>query len=596
MKYRIHEIQLKLTEDVECIPQKIKKKLGAPDLKVISWEILKESIDARDKSNIRKTYTVDFEANSKMLNLNKLEKSTPYEYEYVPMGSVPLKNPPIIVGFGPAGMFAALILSQMGYRPIVIERGKKVEDRLKDVEAFWKEGIINENSNVQFGEGGAGTFSDGKLTTRIKDSRVKKVLQELIKAGANPEILYKQKPHLGTDKLNFIVPNIRESIKENGGTILFESQLTGIILGQEGQVRSIMVNGEKEIETSLLILAIGHSARDTIRMIYDNGMEIVQKPFSIGVRIEHSRKLVDVAQYGEAPGVKSLGAADYQLSHRCKNGRGVYTFCMCPGGMVIASSSQKGTVVTNGMSYESRAEENSNSGLLVDVRTEDFEDDHPLAGIAFQEKYERRAFEAGGSNYYAPVTRLRDFLIENESTEEIKGLMRNETTEEIKGLMTDDYVGFKDLMTNDYVRLKDLTRYDYTKNTSDNTVGQNRPNENKHEFCIKDTINPTYKPGVKFTDITSCLPSFVTDALREAIPVLGQRLKGFDRGDSLMTAVETRSSSPVRIIRDEDFQSNIRGIYPAGEGAGYAGGIVSAAVDGIKVAESIAKNYKNGGY
>ncbi len=538
--YRIQQIQLSLTEGLECIPQKIKKKLGATDLTIISWEIVKESIDARDKGNIRKIYTVDFEAESKTLNFSKLEKSNSYEYKYVISGTTPLKNPPVIVGFGPAGMFAALILSQMGYKPIVIERGKKVEDRLKDVDRFWAEGCLDENSNVQFGEGGAGTFSDGKLTTRIKDPRVKKVLNEFVKAGANPEILYKQKPHLGTDRLKQIVPNIRKSIVEHGGSIFFESQLTGILLGQKGEICSIIVNGEKEIPTSSLVLAIGHSARDTIRMLYEAGIEITQKPFSMGVRIEHSRRSIDMAQYGVAPGVADLGAADYQLSYRCKNGRGVYTFCMCPGGTVIASSSQRNTVVTNGMSHESRDGENSNSGLLVDVRTEDFEDEHPLAGIAFQEKYERLAFELGGGNYRAPATRLEDFLNGTSSSE-------------------------------------------------------NPSKKNIDEKSNEKIIGPTYLPGVRFTDITPCMPPFVTEALREAIPALGRRLKGFNREDSIMTAVETRSSSPVRIIRNEDFEANIGGIYPAGEGAGYAGGIVSAAVDGIKIAETIAMKYKNGG-
>lgn len=521
--YRIHQIKLALNEDVSLIPEKIKARLKRKDISIISWEIIKESLDARDKNDIKKVYSIDFVARGGGVEYIGLDEAPPKRYEYVERGTEILNNPPVIVGFGPCGMFAGLILAKMGYRPIIIERGKSIDARVKDVEKFWEDGTLNEESNVQFGEGGAGTFSDGKLTTQIKDKRVLKVLREFVKAGAPKEIKYKQKPHIGTDVLRSVVASIRETIIENGGQIYFESKLTGISFGQDGSLCSIMINDSKEVHTENLVLALGHSARGTLKLLYDSGISMVQKQFSIGVRIEHKQAMINRAQYGKDWETLELGAADYKLSHKCSNGRGVYTFCMCPGGHVIASSSQKGTVVTNGMSYHDRGAENANSGLLVDVTTDDFGSDYPLAGVEFQEKYEKLAFEAGGGNYNAPAQKIGDFM-----------------------------------------------------------------NDKRGNF---DKVTPTYKPGVKWVELSECLPAFATEALKEAIPALGKKLRGFDNKEAVLTGVETRSSSPVRILRNEDFESSIKGIYPGGEGAGYAGGIVSAAVDGIKIAEAIAKKY-----
>lgn len=547
---RIHEIKLNLDEDISAIPNKILKKLNKTNILIDSYQIVKESLDARDKGDIKLVYSVDFsiKASSEKEPLDaedsllkamgevkqlKLEKAPSRDYEYVEKGKEKLEHRPVIVGFGPCGIFAAFILSQMGYRPLVIERGKAMEERVKDVDAFWSHAVLNEESNVQFGEGGAGAFSDGKLTTQIKDPRVRKVLLELVKAGGNENILYKQKPHIGTDVLRNVVVHMRNQIIENGGEIRFESKLTDIHV-ENNVVKSIRINDSEVILANIIVLAIGHSARDTFRVLQKSGVPMEQKPFSIGVRIEHKQAMVNEAQYGKKWKESNLGAADYKLSHHCGDGRGVYTFCMCPGGYVVGAASQKGGVVTNGMSYQARAGENANSALLVDVRCEDFASDEPLAGVAFQEKYERLAFEVGGENYHAPAQRVGDFI------------------------------------------------------KSNNQVGKNDSHQKD-----KNMVNSTYEPGITWTELEKCLPEFAINAMREAIPMLGKRLRGFDAPDAIMTGVETRSSSPVRILRGQDYMSKIEGLYPAGEGAGYAGGIVSAAVDGIKIAEEIAKQFNS---
>lgn len=385
---RVHEIKLSIDEKIDLIPQKIKKKFTFNNVELLSYSIFKESIDAR-KNNIKFVYSVDIEVSDeiKFIHNNmksKIEFTPDMKYKYVKKGESEIKGRPVIVGFGPCGMFAALILSEMGYKPIVVERGKCVDERIRDVELFWEKGVLNVNSNVQFGEGGAGTFSDGKLTTRIRDIRCRKVLDELVKAGANEDILYKQKPHIGTDVLQSVVKNIRIRIEKLGGEIRFENRLTKMEM-KEGSLEGIIINDEERIETNALILSIGHSARETFEILYKEGINIEQKPFSIGVRIEHPQEVIDVSQYGKYAGHPRLGAADYKLVYRCKNGRGVYTFCMCPGGKVIASSSEAGGIVTNGMSLHDRKGENANSALLVDVRTSDFGSDHPLAGVYFQQ-------------------------------------------------------------------------------------------------------------------------------------------------------------------------------------------------------------------
>jgi hypothetical protein len=545
---RIHEIKKNLGEDTGVILGRIIKKLGLKGLNITEYQLVKESVDARNKAEIKLVYSVDFvpvlkdhrteDLEDRLLRKCrgvKLERTPDLKYHPAVSGCEKLMNRPIIAGFGPCGMFAGLILAEMGYRPIILERGRRIEERIKDVDSFWKNGILDNESNVQFGEGGAGLFSDGKLTTQIRDPRVRKVLEEFVQAGGPPELLYKQKPHIGTDVLRRVVLNIREKIIENGGEIRFQSRLTGLSLNDTTGytvLQGVTVNGSETLRTEALIVAIGHSARDTFRKMNEQGLVMTQKPFSIGVRIEHPQALVNQTQYGESCTSKELGAADYKLSHHCENGRGVYTFCMCPGGYVIGASSQEGCVVTNGMSFHDRGSSLANSALLVDVRTEDFNDSSPLAGIDFQERYERLAFQAGGANYNAPAQRLKDFM---------------------------GYNGEESL----------------NESAANSVQG----------------IEPTYRPGITWTQLSACLPGFAVEAMREAIPALAKKLRGFDMDESVMTGVETRSSSPVRIIRNKEFTSNIQGLYPAGEGAGYAGGIMSAAVDGIKIAEAVIGKY-----
>ncbi|MBC8568674.1 NAD(FAD)-utilizing dehydrogenase [Mogibacterium sp. NSJ-24] len=506
MRYRINQIKLNVGQSRDDIPKAIRKKLRKPELKIYDMQIVKESVDARKKHDIRLVYTVDFSCREKL----SLESPSNRDYDSMAKKTGPwdYDKRPVIAGFGPCGMFTALILAEAGKRPVVIERGQSVDERVKSVEKFWSEGVLDPESNVQFGEGGAGTFSDGKLTTGIKDIRISKVLKEFTEAGAHEEILYKQKPHIGTDKLRDIVKNIRHKIESLGGNIFFDTRLDGIITEESAEGRRI--KGVKllqrgagiiELETDSLVLAIGHSARDTFEMLFREGFKMEQKPFSIGVRIEHLQKDIDRAQYGSAVLAETLGAADYKLNHRCQNGRGVYTFCMCPGGSVINAASERHTAVTNGMSNSDRKGIYANSGLLVDVLREDFPSEHPLAGVEFQRKYERLAYENGKGNL--PKTKYKNFRENN----------------------------------NDAVR--------------------------------------------------KSIPEFAAESIIEAMPFFGKKLLGFDSDEAVLTAVETRSSSPVRILRDSDHQSDIKGIFPAGEGPGYAGGIMSAAVDGIKTAEKI---------
>lgn len=548
---RIHEIKRGIGQKTEVLPQKIEKRIGLPEGSIVNWRLVKESVDARDKSQVMLVNSVDFEVKGitedqvlqrglkKKLKIGK----APNE-RYVPVMDRPdyvapkqvLTHRPVVVGFGPCGMFCALTLAQMGYEPIVLERGRCVEQRAVDVEKFWKDGVFDPESNVQFGEGGAGTFSDGKLTTQIKDKRITKVIEEMILAGGGEDLRYKQKPHVGTDVLRTVVTNIRKEIIRLGGEVLFETKLTGLELDEAGAVTAITA-GDLRIETEVLVLALGHSARDTFKVLHEAGIYMEQKPFSIGVRIEHPQTMIDQSQYGAPAKELGLGAAEYKLNWKCADGRGVYTFCMCPGGRVIASASAPETVVTNGMSYRSRDLENANSGLLVDVRTEDFGSDHPLAGMKFQEQWERQAYIAGGKTGKAPAQRVGDFL-------------KNQPTDPERG--------------------------------------------------EKNSVKPSFQPGVTWTSMETCLPDFACSSLREALPHLGRKLKGFDGPDAVLTGIETRSSSPVRISRDEEYQAGLgtadakrtaRGIFPAGEGAGYAGGITSAAVDGIRIAEQIALNW-----
>ena len=523
---RIPDIKIGLKEDRMALKRELLKKLHISEESLISYKVFKQSIDARKKNDICFVYTVDIEALEEDEILARLKNKgvtrTPYtKYNYVEKGSKNAEKRPVIVGTGPAGLFAGLILAQMGYKPILLERGRSVEERAIDVGAFWKTGELNTESNVQFGEGGAGTFSDGKLNTLIKDPKGRKVLEEFVAAGAPKDILYMNKPHVGTDILRQVVVNMRNTIISLGGEVRFESKLTDII-SEDEKLKEIRINDRETISTDLLVLAVGHSARDTFEMLYDRGIFMTQKAFSIGVRIEHPQELIDKSQYGNFANHPRLGAAEYKLSGHLPNGRSAYTFCMCPGGQVVAAASEEGRLVTNGMSYHSRDQENANSGLLVGITPEDFQSEHPLAGIEFQRKWEELAFKAGGGKYQAPAQLVGDFLNDLPST----------------------------------------------------------------EFG---TVKPSYTPGIKLTDLRECLPDYVAETIKMALPVLDKRLKGFAHPDAIMTGVETRSSSPVRIQRDDKYESNIKGIYPIGEGAGYAGGIISAAVDGIRIAEQIAK-------
>lgn len=510
MRYRISQIKLNIDDDVNVIPKHIRRKMKKRDLKINDLEIIKESIDARKKPEIKLVYTVDFSCDDKL----PLDEAKPVKYEPVSVqqreiikklsDDGKLGKRPVIAGFGPCGIFAALTMAEAGLRPVVIERGQSVDKRIESVEKFWNEGILDTESNVQFGEGGAGTFSDGKLTTGIKDPRIRKVLNEFADAGADRDILYKQKPHIGTDKLRGIVKTLRHKIEDLGGEIYFDTKLDKIVVddGKISSIETLSRDGKRQtIETDELVIAIGHSARDTFAMLLESGMSMEQKPFSIGVRIEHPQKVIDKAQYGDPSIAEKLGAADYKLNHRCENGRGVYTFCMCPGGVVVDASSEKDTAVTNGMSYSGRDSGTANSALLVDVRPDDFVSEHPLAGVEFQRKYEKLAFINGKGK--VPQTKWGAFKINKEDP------------------------------------------------------------------------------------VRTSLPGFASEAMMEAMPYLGKKLKGFDSDSAIMKAVETRSSSPVRILRNKQYEGSIAGIYPAGEGPGYAGGIMSAAVDGIRVAEVI---------
>ena len=527
---RVSNIKISIDEDPSIIEKLVLKKLKIKSSDLVKYYIYKESIDAR-KGNISFVYTVDVQVKNEDKVLNKhvkdVVKIKELKYEGVESGTEKLDKRPVIIGSGPAGLFAGLVLAQRGYKPLLLERGLDVDKRSEYIDLFWKERKFKNNSNVQFGEGGAGTFSDGKLTTRIKDIRCRKVLEELVNFGSPEEILYSHKPHVGTDILKGVVKNIRNEIIRLGGEVRFDSKVTDICRVDNG-IESITINDNEVIETNIVILAIGHSARDTYEMLHERGVHIIQKPFAIGARIEHPQELINKSQYKDFHNHPRLGAADYRLIEHTSNGRTAYTFCMCPGGSVIASASNEGQVVTNGMSEHARDKDNANSAFLVNVVPGDFGSDHPLAGMYFQEKYERLAYELGGQNYNAPVQLVGDFL-------------------------------------NDRISTK---------------IG---------------SVKPSYEPGYTFVDLRECLPQFVTETMKEALSGFDRKIKGFAMDDAVLTGVETRSSAPIRIVRDEETleSTNTRNLYPCGEGAGYAGGIVTAAVDGIKCAEKIIGKYSN---
>ena len=527
---RIAQIKLSINEPESVLRERILDILHIKEADLLSYTIFKQSIDARRRGQLFFVYTVDVlvENESRLLakQLPNISEAPVVNYEYPSSGEATLKTRPIVVGFGPAGMFAALILAERGYRPLVLERGGAVDERVEAIENFWENGVLNTESNVQFGVGGAGTFSDGKLTTRVKDLRGRKVLEALVEGGGPSEILYTAHPHIGTDVLRGVVKNIREKIISLGGEVRFNTRVNEFMI-EAGQMRGVKVSGGEVIESEHVIVAIGHSARDTFYALHEKGVDMSAKPFAVGVRIEHPQTLIDKAQYKEFAGHKRLGAAEYRLTHTASNGRGVYTFCMCPGGVVVPSSSEKGRLVTNGMSYHARDEVNANSAVLVQVGVQDFGSDHPLAGVEFQRRLEEKAFGMGGSAYVAPAQLVGDFLNRRASK----------------------------------------------------TLG---------------SVTPSYAIGVKLTNLHKLLPTDIADAMVEGIQAFDRKLRGFAMHDAVMTGVESRSSSPVRLDRhpEELHSINVKGLYPSGEGAGFAGGIVSAGIDGIKCAEIIIKNYQ----
>ena len=519
---RVGNIRVPLDADFSDIAGIASKKLKIPRDRIKKAVLSKKSVDARKKSDVHFIISVDIEAKNeekllKILKNASVIKPEKYDVKFVPIDS----ERPVIVGFGPAGMFAALVLAMSGARPVVLERGGDVDSRCIAVDKFRSTGVLDTENNIQFGEGGAGTFSDGKLTTGIKDRRISWILRKFVEFGAPDEILYMAKPHIGTDKLRLVVKQLRERVISLGGEVRFGARFCGFT-EENGHITSVNYedsNGVHSIDTGNVILATGHSARDVFEMLCEKKFDLSQKNFAVGVRIEHPRKFIDKAMYGGFAGHPALKAADYKLAVHLPNGKTLYTFCMCPGGEVVAASSESGRLAVNGMSCFARDAENSNSALLVNVDTSDLKSDDPLAGMYLQRDIEEKAFKAGGSDYSAPVMTVGELL-----------------------------------------------------GTSDGS----------------DTVEPSYRPGVKKAHVSEYLPGFVCDTLKLGIPEMGKKIKGFDSPSAVLTGVESRSSSPVRINRGEDLQSlSLKGLYPCGEGAGYAGGIVSAAVDGMKCAECV---------
>jgi uncharacterized FAD-dependent dehydrogenase len=529
---RITELKLPLDHPDEALREAIVQRLGIRDEQLLSFNLFKRSYDARKKnSELLFIYTIDLEASNEAELLGKfaddrnISVAPDVTYKYVGHAPADLQERPIVVGFGPCGIFAGLLLAQMGFKPIILERGKEVRQRTKDTWGLWRKSVLNPESNVQFGEGGAGTFSDGKLYSQIKDPlhHGRKVLEEFVKAGAPDEILYINKPHIGTFRLTGMVEQMRQDIIAMGGEVRFQEKVTDLLI-DDGQLSGVVLESGEQLQSRHVVLALGHSARDTFRMLHGKGVFMEAKPFSVGFRIEHPQTLIDKARLGKYAGHPKLGAADYKLVYHAKNGRSVYSFCMCPGGTVVAATSEPGRVVTNGMSQYSRNERNANSGIVVGIDPERDYPGGPLAGIELQERLEAHAYVMGGSNYQAPAQLVGDFVAGKPST----------------------------------------------------ALG---------------SVEPSYKPGVTLGDLAPSLPDFAIEAIREALPAFDRQIKGYNLHDAVLTGIETRTSSPLRITRGEDYQSlNVKGLFPAGEGAGYAGGILSAGVDGIRIAEAVARD------
>lgn len=529
---RINNIKVDVTgnpsKEEKQLQQKIAKALKVPELQGMTYQIRKRSIDARKKSEVKYIYCVDVECReeekvlkrAKNPNITQVEKEC---YQFVKPGQQALKGAPVIIGAGPAGLFCGYLLAMHGYAPVIIERGQTVDKRTKTIEKFWKDNVLNEESNVQFGEGGAGTFSDGKLNTLVKEKgyRNRFVLETFVQMGADPSILYVNKPHIGTDVLRTVIENLRNRIIELGGTFYFESKMTDMEI-EDGILKSITINNDRKLTTQALVLAIGHSARDTFALLKDKGLHMEPKAFAVGLRMEHPQKMISTSQYGEF--AKKLEPADYKVTHTVSNGRGVYSFCMCPGGYVVNASSEEGYLAVNGMSYHDRAGENANSAIVVTVSPEDFGSENVLAGVEFQRRLEKAAYEAGEGK--VPVQMLKDFE-------------KNQKSRELKEVV------------------------------------------------------PSICGQWQLANLRNIFPEEINESIIEGIHGFAKQIKEFDRKDALLSGVESRTSSPVRIVRDnETYLSNIKGVYPCGEGAGYAGGITSAAMDGIRTAEKIAMKFK----
>ena len=534
---RITELRLPIDHAPDAVEAAILKRLNLSAKDLLGFEVFKRSYDARKNVALSFIYTVDLSVKNEEAILSKFDGDTHVRispdtsYHFKAKAPESIANGkslrPVVIGFGPCGIFAALVLAQMGFKPIVLERGKKVRERTQDTWGLWRKNILNPESNVQFGEGGAGTFSDGKLYSQIKDPQFygRKVINEFVKAGAPAEILYVAKPHIGTFRLVGVVEKMRQEIIDLGGEIRFSQKVIGFDIRND-QITGVKIEGHEDLAADHVVLALGHSARDTFQALHDAGVFMEAKPFSVGFRIEHPQSLIDRARLGPHAGNELIGAADYKLVHHAKNGRSVYSFCMCPGGTVVAATSEPNRVVTNGMSQYSRNERNANAGIVVGITPDDYPGG-PMAGIEFQRAIESKAFELGGGTYEAPGQLVGDFLEGKAST----------------------------------------------------------------QFG---SVIPSYKPGVHLTDLAESLPAYAIEAIREALPAFEKQIKGFSMKDAVLTGVETRTSSPLRITRGPNFQSlNIKGLYPAGEGAGYAGGILSAGVDGIKVAEAVALDYSS---
>lgn len=529
---RITELSLPLDTPASALRSVILERLQVADGDLIDFTVFKRSHDARRKTSISFVYIIDVTLQDEAAVLRRFARDRHIgpspDMQYYPPASAPaaLDERPVVVGFGPGGLFAALILARQGYRPIVLERGRDVRRRTQDTWALWRKRILTPESNVQFGEGGAGLFSDGKLYSQIKDPKFygRKVMREFVRAGAPPEILYVSRPHIGTFRLTGVVSAMRAEIIALGGEVRFENKVTDLLV-QDGRVHGVQLDDGSTVPSHHVVLALGHSARDTFRMLHRRGIFIEPKPFAVGFRIEHPQSMIDRARYGAFAGHPALGAADYKLVHHARNGRTVYSFCMCPGGTVVAATSEDRRVVTNGMSQYSRNERNANAGIVVGIQPGADYPGGPLAGLDLQERLESHAFDLGGGDYSAPGQLIGDFLA---------------------------------------------------------GVGSRELGE----------VEPSYKPGVRLGDLASSLPAYAIEAIREAIPIFGRQIRGFDRHDAVFTGVETRTSAPLRITRDpHSLQSlNTHGLFPCGEGAGYAGGILSAGVDGIRIAEAVARS------